>query len=80
MQEADRYSFLSQALMVSVSQSTIQCVSLDSPSFVIYPDIKATEVKALKLKCYLCSFYFRIDNVKLKLVETKEPHCIVVGK
>ena len=40
----------------------IQCVSLDSTSFIIYPEIKATEVSFSALKRYLCSFYFRIDN------------------
>ena len=28
----------------------IQCASLDSTSFIFYPEIKATEVKALKVK------------------------------
>ena len=40
----------------------IQCVSVDSASFVIYPETKATEVNLSALKWYLCSFYFRIDN------------------
>ena len=41
---------------------TIQCVSVDSTSFVIYPELEATEVRFSALKQYLCSFYFRIDN------------------
>ena len=40
----------------------IQCVSVDSTSFVIYPELEATEVRFSALKQYLCSFYFRIDN------------------
>ena len=40
----------------------IQCVSVDSASLIIYPEIKATEVTFSALKRYLCSFYFRIDN------------------
>ena len=40
----------------------IQCVSVDSASLIIYPEIKATEVAFSALKRYLCSFYFRIDN------------------
>ena len=40
----------------------IQCVSVDSTSFVIYPELEATEVRFSALKRYLCSFYFRIDN------------------
>ena len=40
----------------------IQCVSVDSASFVIYPEPKATEVSLSALKWYLCSFYFRINN------------------
>ena len=35
---------------------------MDSTSFVIYPELEATEVRLLALKRYLCSFYFRIDN------------------
>ena len=42
--------------------TTIQCVSVDSTSFVIYPELEATEVRFSALKRYLCSFYFRIDN------------------
>ena len=42
---------------------TIQCVSVDSTSFVIYPELEATEARFSALKRYLCSFYFRIDNV-----------------
>ena len=51
-------------MMVSVSTavSSIQCVSVDSASLIIYPEIKATEVTFSALKRYLCSFYFRIDN------------------
>ena len=41
---------------------SIQCVSLGSTSFVIYPELEATEVRFSALKRYLCSFYFRIDN------------------
>ena len=40
----------------------IQCVSMDSTSFVIYPELEATEVRFSALKRYLCSFYFRRDN------------------
>ena len=40
----------------------IQCVSVDSASLIIYSEIKATEVPFRSWKCYLCSFYFRIDN------------------
>ena len=40
----------------------IQCVSLDSTSFVIYPELEATEVWFWALKRCLCGFYFRIDN------------------
>ena len=40
----------------------IQCVSVDSTSFVIYPELEATEVRFSALKRYLCSFCFRIDN------------------
>ena len=40
----------------------IQCVSVDSTSFVIYPELEATEGRFSALKRYLCSFYFRIDN------------------
>ena len=43
-------------------KSTIQCVSVDSASLIIYPEIKATEVAFSALKRYLCSFFFRIDN------------------
>ena len=35
---------------------------MDSTSFVIYPELEATEVRLSTLKRYLCSFYFRIDN------------------
>ena len=35
---------------------------MDSTSFVIYPELEATEVRFSALKLYLCSFYFRIDN------------------
>ena len=35
---------------------------MDSTSFVIYPELEATEVRFSALKRYLCSFYFRIDN------------------
>ena len=45
-----------------LATSYIQCVSLDSASLIIYPEIKATEVTFSALKRYLCSFYFRIDN------------------
>ena len=38
------------------------CVSVDSISFVIYPELEATEVRFSALKRYFCSFYFRIDN------------------
>ena len=41
---------------------SIQCVSVDSASFVIYPYLEATEVRFSALKRYLCSFNFRIDN------------------
>ena len=41
---------------------SIQCVSVDSTSFVIYPELEATGVRFTALKRYLCSFYFRIDN------------------
>ena len=38
----------------------MQCVSLDSDSFVINPEIKATEVKVSALKNLIfCSYYFR---------------------
>ena len=40
----------------------IQCVSVDSTSLIIYPEIKATEVAFSALKHYLSSFHFRIDN------------------
>ena len=40
----------------------IQCVSVDSASLIIYPEIKATEVLFQSWKCYLRNFYFRIDN------------------
>ena len=46
----------------AVATTNIQCVSVDSASFVIYPETKATEVSLSALKRYLCSFYFRIDN------------------
>ena len=45
-----------------ISFQGIQCVSVDSASLIIYPEIKATEVRFSALKRYLCSFYFRIDN------------------
>ena len=45
-----------------IFSSTIQYVSVDSTSFVIYPELEATEVRFSALKRYLCSFYFRIDN------------------
>ena len=44
------------------NRAPIQCVSLDSTSLIIYPEIKATEVSFQSWKCYLCSFYFRMDN------------------
>ena len=34
----------------------IQCVSVDSASLIIYPEIKATEVAFQSWKPYLCSF------------------------
>ena len=40
----------------------IQCVSVDSTSFVIYPELEATEVRFSALNRCFCSFYFRIDN------------------
>ena len=40
----------------------VQCVSVNSASFVIYPELEATEVRFSAFKRYLCSFYFRIDN------------------
>ena len=36
--------------------SRVQCVSLDSTSLIIYPEIKATEVPFQSWKSYLCSF------------------------
>ena len=38
------------------------CISPVSLS-VIYPEIKATEVPFSALKCYLCSFIFRITKL-----------------
>ena len=40
----------------------VQCVSVDSTSLVIYPELEATEVRFPALKRYLCNFYFGIDN------------------
>ena len=40
----------------------IQCVSVDSTSFVIYPELEETEIRFSALKRCLSSFYFRIDN------------------
>ena len=48
--------------IMPTNQPVIQCVSVDSASLIIYPEIKATEVTFSALKRYLCSFYFRIDN------------------
>ena len=48
--------------LFSFVKRDIQCVSVDSASFVIYPELEATEVRFSALKRYLCSFYFRIDN------------------
>ena len=62
------YSLTSSSLKVNpvrykaLVASSIQCISVDSASFVIYPEIKATEVPFQSLKTYLFSFYFRIDN------------------
>ena len=56
--------YLSRLLLLSglILQLTIQCVSVDSTSFVIYPELEATEVRFSALKRYQCSFYFRIHN------------------
>ena len=35
------------------ASSSIQCVSVDSASLIIYPEIKATEVSFQSWKCYL---------------------------
>ena len=35
---------------------------MDLPTFVIYPEIKATEVNFSALKTYLCSYQFRITK------------------
>ena len=43
-------------------RSYIQCVSLDFPSFIIYPEIKARDVVCLGLERNLCSFYIRMDS------------------
>ena len=51
-----------QLRVVERSRHIVQYVSLDSPSFIMYPEIKDTEVKFSTLKQYLGSFYFRIDN------------------
>ena len=59
------------ATTTTSTTATIQCVSVDSASLIIYPEIKATEVTFSALKRYLCSFYFRIDNE-----ESTETHCI----
>ena len=56
-----KYLYFSSQI-IRFSCSDIQCVSVDSTSFVIYPELEATEVKFSALKRYLCSFYFRIDN------------------
>ena len=71
-------STLGESLIVLVYlqeniHTSIQCVYLDSPSFVIYPEIKATEVKFSSSKRFLLSFYFRIYITEL--VESKETHC-----
>ena len=42
---------------------TIQCVSVDSASLIIYPEIKATEVPFFSWNTYLCSFTFRITKL-----------------
>ena len=55
----------------------IQCVSLNSPSLMIYiyPEIRATEVTISALNIQLCSFYFRIMKRDC-MGEPKETHCI----
>ena len=45
----------------------IQCVSLDSISFIIYPDIKATESTFSALMLYHFGFYFRITKQNQKI-------------
>ena len=66
----------SKALVIKTFDSVgiyIQCVSVDSTSFVIYPELEATEVAFSALIRYLCSFYFRIDNETGGIQKT---HCI----
>ena len=46
----------------------IQCVFLDSASFVTYPKVKATEVRFYSWNFYLCSL----------LVDSKETHCTCI--
>ena len=47
---------------------------LDSPSLVIYPEIKATEVTLLALKPL--PLQLLLQDKETKLVESKEAHCI----
>ena len=61
--------------MVFSLRTYIQCVSLDSTSFVIYREIKAAEVTISAAKLHLCSFYFRIYVTKLGGI-CKETHRI----
>ena len=49
-----------KTLQPRLHSPNIQCVSLDSASPIIYPEIKATEVPFQSWNPYLCSFYFRI--------------------
>ena len=56
------------------SLENIQCVSLDSPGFVIYPEMKAAEVELSGINFILVKLLFQ--DSKTKLGESKETHCI----
>ena len=49
---------------IGISDS-IQCASLDSPSFGIYCEIKTTEVRFSTVKSYLCKRLFPDSETKL---------------
>ena len=54
----------------------VQWASLGSATFVIYPEIKATEVTSSSLKTRLPMQLLFQDN-KMQLVESKETHCTI---
>ena len=58
---------------------TLQYVSLGSPSFIMYPEIKVTEVYLFQKKKTLFTHFLFEDNVR-KLGESKETHCMAARR